>query len=157
MMVETSYSSSVAQSDTITIRELSVEEFPTVLPMISHLNPKIPVEELARRLEVMIPKGYRCIAAYMGERMVGVAGYWLICRFYSGEYMDVDNVVVDESLRSGGIGRQMMDWLHDHAQKLGCKAVMLDSYVTYAAAHRFYFRQGYEILGFHFKRPVPEL
>ena len=140
--------------DTIIIRELAVEELPSVLPLISQLNPKTPPEELARRLEVMIPKGYHCIAAYKGDRMVGAAGYWLICRFYSGEYMDVDNVVVDESLRSAGIGQQMMDWLHERARELECKAVMLDSYVTYAAAHRFYFRQGYEILGFHFKKPL---
>jgi hypothetical protein len=28
--------------------------------------------------------------------------------------------------------------------------VALDSYVTYAGAHKFYFRRGYEIVGFHF-------
>ncbi len=138
----------------ILIRELSTEELPTILPMIGQLNPKIPAEELKRRLEQMIPKGYHCIAAFNDERMVGVAGYWLGTRFYCGEYMDVDNVVVDETLRSSGIGARMMGWLHAKAVELGVKVVVLDSYVTYAAAHRFYFRQGYEILGFHFNRKV---
>ncbi len=136
------------------IRELATDELPTVLPLIGQLNPRLPAEELKRRLEVMIPKGYHCIAAYDDGRMVGVAGYWLGVRFYCGEYMDVDNVVVDETLRSSGIGAQMMDWLHAKAAELGVKVVVLDSYVTYAAAHRFYFRQGYEILGFHFSRKV---
>jgi GNAT superfamily N-acetyltransferase len=142
--------------ENISIRELSVEEFPLILPLIQMLNPKIAIEELRRRLSVMIPKGYHCLAAFQGERMVGVAGYWLVTRFYSGEYMDVDNVCVDESLRSSGIGLQMMNWLHEKARTLGCKSVMLDSYVTYAAAHRFYMRQGYEILGFHFKKKLED-
>jgi GNAT superfamily N-acetyltransferase len=136
----------------IIIRELTKEELPTILPLIGQLNPKLAPEELKKRLESMIPKGYHCIAAFEAERMVGVAGYWLGTRFYCGDYMDVDNVVVDETLRSAGIGAQMMDWLHAKAAELGVKVVVLDSYVTYAAAHRFYFRQGYEILGFHFSR-----
>lgn len=139
----------------IIIRELSPEEFPTILPMIGHLNPKLAPEEIARRLEAMTPKGYHCIAAYDADGgMVGVAGYWLGCRFYCGEYMDVDNVVVLESLRSAGIGAKMMDFLHAKAAELGVKVVVLDSYVTYAGAHRFYFRQGYEILGFHFSKKM---
>jgi hypothetical protein len=43
-------------------------------------------------------------------------------------------------------------WLEDHARRFGCQSIMLDSYVTYARAHRFYFRLGYEILGFHFRK-----
>ena len=110
--------------------------------------------ELRRRLEVMISHGYHAIAAFEGDHMVGVAGYWLGARFYCGEYMDVDNVVVDETLRSRGIGQKLMDWLHDKARELGCKVVVLDSYVTYTRAHKFYFRQDYEILGYHFSRKV---
>lgn len=142
--------------DNIAIRELAVDEFPLILPLIQQLNPKPAPEELRRRLSVMVPKGYHCIAAFDGERIVGAAGYWLVARFYCGEYMDVDNVCVDESLRSSGIGLKMMNWLHDKARALGFKSVMLDSYVTYAAAHRFYMRQGYEILGFHFKKTLED-
>lgn len=138
----------------LTIRELALGELPLILPLIEKHNPKIPPEELRRRLESMIPRGYHCIAAFEGETMVGVAGYWLIHRFYSGEYMDVDNVVVVETLRSHGIGAALMSWLETHARSLGCKAVMLDSYVTLTRAHRFYFRLGYEILGFHFYKAL---
>ena len=137
------------------IRDLTLSEFPLVLPLIIKHNTKIAPEELRRRLEEMIPKGYHCIAACdENGAIVGVAGYWLFSRFYSGLYMDVDNVVVDETLRSGGIGAAMMDWLEDHARQLGCKSVMLDSYVTLARAHKFYFRRGYEILGYHFRKEL---
>ena len=136
------------------IRELTPSEFPLILPLIEKHNAKIPADVLRQRLEEMIPKGYHCIAAFQDDAVVGVAGYWLFSRFYSGLYMDVDNVVVDETRRSGGIGAAMMDWLEEHARSLGCRSVMLDSYVTLARAHKFYFRRGYEILGYHFRKEL---
>ena len=140
--------------DDITVRELAEDELPRIMPLIEKHNAKIEPAELRRRLEVMIPHGYHCIAAFEKDRIVGVAGYWLGARFYCGEFMDVDNVVVEESLRSRGIGLKLMDWVHEKSRQLGCKVVVLDSYVTYVGAHKFYFRQGYEILGFHFSRKV---
>lgn len=140
----------MSEKPALTLRELTTAELPLILALIEKHNHKIPPEELRRRLEAMIPKGYHCIAAFEDGALVGVAGYWLLHRFYSGAYMDVDNVVVDETRRSGGIGAAMMDWLEDHARALGCQSVMLDSYVTLTRAHKFYFRRGYEILGFHF-------
>ncbi len=142
------------KAETIIIRELTHGELPLILPLIEKHNAKIEPAELRRRLEIMIPQGYHCIAALEGGHVIGVAGYWLGARFYCGEYMDVDNVVVDESIRSRGVGLKMMDWLHAKARELGCKVVMLDSYVTLARAHKFYFRQDYEILGYHFSRKV---
>jgi len=50
----------------------------------------------------------------------------------------------------------MMDYLEDKARQLQCKLIVLDSYVTYAGAHKFYFRRGYEITGYHFTRAVEE-
>jgi GNAT superfamily N-acetyltransferase len=138
------------------IRELTVDEFPQILPLIEQHNPKLDPAELQRRLDAMIPHDYHCIAAFLEGRMVGVAGYWLGARFYCGEYMDVDNVFVLPELRSQGIGWRLMDWLHEKAQELRCKVVMLDSYTTYVDAHRFYLRMGYEILGYHFVKRLPD-
>jgi GNAT superfamily N-acetyltransferase len=145
----------VNPSPHVIVRELEIAEFPQILPLIQAHNPDIPPEELRGRLEAMVPHGYHCIAAFLDGRIIGVAGYWLGVRFWCGAYMDVDNVVVDPDLRSRGIGKQLMDWLHRKAEELGCQIVVLDSYVTYAGAHRFYFREGYQILGFHFTREVP--
>jgi len=140
--------------ESISVRELLEDELALILPLIEKHNFKIPPKELQRRLQLMMTHGYHCIAAFDAGRLVGVAGYWLGARFYCGEYMDVDNVVVDEALRSKGVGAKMMEWLEEKARSLGCKIVVLDSYVTFAGAHRFYFRQGYEILGFHFKKDL---
>lgn len=137
------------------VRDLLPEELPSILPFVAQHNPKLDPAELARRLEVMRTKDYRCVGAFLEGRMVGIAGYWLGCRFYCGEFMDVDNVFVLPEVRSAGIGAAMMDFLETKASDLGCRVVVLDSYSTYARAHKFYFRRDYEILGFHFSKPIP--
>ena len=145
-----------APSSDLTIRELSTEELPSILPLIEQHNPKLTPGELRRRLEAMIPHGYHCIAAFQRGHMVGVAGYWLGVKFWCGEYLEPDNVFVLPELRSAGIGAKLMDHLEDKAREMKCKIVALDSYVTYSGAHKFYFRRGYEITGYHFTRPAVE-
>ena len=145
-----------ADSPPLTIRELTNEELPSILPFIEQHNPKLTPAELRRRLEVMIPHGYRCIAAFQGDRMVGVAGYWVGAKFWCGEFLEPDNVFVLPELRSAGIGAKLMDYLEEKARQLGCKIIALDSYVTYHGAHKFYIRRGYEIVGYHFVRKAEE-
>jgi GNAT superfamily N-acetyltransferase len=140
----------------LTLRELGTEELPLILPLIELHNPKLTPAELRRRLEIMIPQGYRCIAAFHDERLVGVAGYWVGAKFWCGEYLEPDNVFVLPELRSAGIGAKMMDYLEEKARELQCKVVALDSYVTYTGAHKFYIRRNYEIVGFHFIKKTEE-
>ena len=138
----------------IAIRELTTEELPTILPLIEQLNPHADPAELRRKLSVMIPLNYHCIGAYLDGVLIGVSGFWLGTRFWSGEYIDIDNVIVDEAHRSQGIGEQMIAWLEHYGTQRGCKMAMLDCYVTKHAAHRFYIRQGYDILGYHFTKTL---
>ncbi len=140
------------ETKNVTVRELTQDELPLILPLVATRNPQTASAELRRRLEVMIGHGYHCIAVFLDDRVIGIAGYWLGARFYCGEYMDVDNVVVEESMRSSGIGTLLMEWMENKAQELGCKVVVLDSYITLAGAHKFYFGRGYHILGFHFSK-----
>jgi GNAT superfamily N-acetyltransferase len=136
----------------ITLRELAREELPTILPLIQQLNPHQDPAELERRLSMMIPLNYHCLAAFEGATMVGVCGFWLGTRFWSGEYIDIDNVVVEESRRSQGIGEKMIAWVEAYGRARGCQMAMLDCYVTKYAAHKFYLRQDYQILGYHFAK-----
>ncbi|HET9400921.1 MAG TPA: GNAT family N-acetyltransferase, partial [Candidatus Acidoferrales bacterium] len=61
-----------------------------------------------------------------------------------GHRAEVAGLVVDESCRGAGVGRQLMEFAERWAKKRGCRAVYLRSNVTRAAAHIFYERMGYE-------------
>ena len=107
----------------LVIRELmSADEMHSIFPLIQQLNPEIDEPLFSSRLTSMREEGgYRCIASYRDERMVGVAGFWVGTQLWCGKYVEPDNVVVDREERSGGIGGLMMDWIEAEAQRLGCE------------------------------------
>jgi GNAT superfamily N-acetyltransferase len=55
-----------------------------------------------------------------------------------------ENVVVDSSARSAGIGARMMEAAGEFARRRGCYKMALTSNVARARAHRFYERLGWK-------------
>lgn len=134
----------------IDVCEVPSDQIETILPLVGLLNPKLSRTTLEDRLSLMMLKGYRCVAAYDNGDMIGLAGFWVGCRFYSGPYVEADNVIVSPDYRNRGIGLQLMNWIHDEGRRCGCVVGMLDSWMTYTDAHRFYERLGYQKPGYHF-------
>ena len=138
--------------NTITCRILDQGEYDLILPLAHLLNEEAPISLLKERLGEMMNQGYQCLAAFDGEEIVGICGMWITTRFYCGKQVEVDNVVVVRSYRSKGIGKIMMNWVYDYAASIGCATCELNAYVSNGGAHRFYFKEGFDILGFHFQK-----
>jgi GNAT superfamily N-acetyltransferase len=141
------------QSSKVVIHELKTkQDWQSMYPLIKQHNKTMTRKTYDALLPEMLARGYRCIGAYQGEKLVGVMGFWVGVRFWCKKYIDIDNVVVDKSLRSKGIGSKMMAWVEAEGRRQKCDMSMLDCYVSYHASHRFYFREGYCILGYHFTK-----
>ncbi len=119
-------------------------------PLLKQSNPNLQKEDCREMFPEMIKRGYRMIGAFDGQDCVGISGFWVGTKIWCGKYIEPDNVVVDTNYRSAGIGKMLMDWITLEGKKLGCKTSILDSYVSNDKSHRFYFREGYIIKGFHF-------
>ncbi len=59
-------------------------------------------------------------------------------------YATVENVIVDDSERGTGRGRQLMQHAIDEAKRAGCYKIALTSHRSRTAAHRFYESLGFE-------------
>jgi GNAT superfamily N-acetyltransferase len=105
-------------------------------------------------LKDMLLHGYRMAGAFDGKTCVGLSGFWIATKIYSGKYVELDNVVIDKNYRSLGIGKLLCDWIISEAKKQGCETAMLDAYVENASGHKFYLREGYIIRGFHFIKKI---
>lgn len=78
--------------------------------------------------------------------------------------MYVDDLVTDETKRSGGVGKAIMNHLQRIAIDAGCKFYKLDSGTWRQQAHQFpkglpggherYFREGMVVTAFHFAKPL---
>lgn len=118
------------------------------------LRTELTPEALAAVYEEGHPQGLRFLAAYDGERCVGVAGWRVVATTTAIRKLYVDDLVTRESERGKGVGTAVIAELVRRAESLGCRMIDLDSGVHRADAHRFYMRAGFAITSFHFVRGV---
>jgi GNAT superfamily N-acetyltransferase len=130
--------------DDIVIQELvGLDQIATIFPLysqVSHLGEDV----LRQRLDAMLAQAnFRCIAAYGGERMVGLSGFWIGTQLWCGKYIEADNLVVDEGLRSKGIGARLTAWIEAEGERCGCTIVRIAMMLGKERTHQFYARNGY--------------
>jgi GNAT superfamily N-acetyltransferase len=99
-------------------------------------------------------EGYRLLAAFEADRIVGLAGYRTLTNLLYGRFVYVDDLVVDDTLQSGGIGAQLLDAVRQIAREAGCAQFVLDTGLHMPLAQRFYFRNGLLARGMHFVEPL---
>lgn len=117
------------------------------------LRPNLPAD-YAAYLERMFAEGIRMVQLVDGDTVAAIAVWRTYLTTFGGRRFEVDDLVTDESRRSRGHGRVLLDWLERRAQALECPAVALNSACHRDRAHRFYFRHGYRIGGFHFLKDL---
>lgn len=104
------------------------------------------------------PSGYRLVASVPEEAApaVAVAGFRLGDNLAWGRHIYIDDLSTVPAARQQGHARDLLEWLHIEAERLGCREVHLDSGVgtNRTAAHRLYFNCGYRISSHHFVRDV---
>src|SRR2546423_1955735 len=126
-----------------------------LLPVLLELRPQLTGQSLSAIYAEGHPQGLRFLAAYDGDRCVGVAGWRLVATTYPGRKLYVDDLVTTEAARSRGIGHALLAELATRAAAAGCSFLDLDSGVRRSDAHRFYFRERMQIVSYHFAVEVP--
>ena len=115
------------------------------------LRDRLPAD-YAGRLREVFAGGARMSVAAEGEAVRGVAVWRVVENTYEGRRFYVDDLVTDTACRSRGIGKALLDFLAAKARSLGCDVLTLDSGTQRTAAHRFYFREGFVIPAFCFRK-----
>ena len=115
------------------------------------LRPQLP-PEYAARLQVIFAAGARMALVVDADSVCSVALWRVVENTYEGRRLYVDDLVSDETRRSSGAGKMLLDWLQAKAESLGCDVLALDSGVQRDRAHRFYFREGMHISSFCFRK-----
>jgi len=106
------------------------------------------------RMQQVFANGARMLIAAEDEQVAGVALWRLVENTYEGRRLYIDDLVTDESQRSKGVGKLLLQQLEKHARDIGCDVLTLDSGVQRAGAHKFYFREGMHIALFSFRKSL---
>jgi GNAT superfamily N-acetyltransferase len=135
------------------VKILKLENLAEIVRLTRQLNPDIDITELEKRQSEMFGLDtYTCFGLFEKGILIGVSSGWITVRLYSGKQLEVDNVIIDSTIQSKGYGKLFMDEIESWAKTNHCKTVELNTYVQNGRSHKFYFKQGFEILGFHFQK-----
>ncbi len=114
------------------------------------LRPLLPADYEAKMNRVLARA--RMAIAVEGDEVLGLAVYRWHENTFDGLKFYVDDLVTDEARRSEGVGHALIEHLEDVARKLDANGLALDSGTHRMQAHKFYFREGFVISAFNFKK-----
>ena len=134
---------------------LGDERWAEALPVLRELRPHLTPASFDQIYAEGHQQGLRFTAAYDGDgSCVGVAGWRVAARTFTGRYLYVDDLVTVASRRSQGVGRALLSLLERRARDAGCTSLHLDSGVQRLDAHRFYLRERMAITSHHFSKAL---
>lgn len=117
------------------------------------LRPHMPPDYIGKMQAVFASGGEMCIVV-QHEAVVGVAVFRCFQNTHVGHKFYIDDLVTDQALRSSGVGHALLVFLEKLARSRGCKALELDSGTQRTRAHKFYFREGFIIPSFAFRKDL---
>ena len=82
------------------------------------------------------------------------AGFCYIEKWGHGKFVANSGLIVHPDYRGQGLGKRFFDWIYNYAKAKGFEAIELNTYVANSPSHKFYFNEGFKILGYHFLKKL---
>ena len=117
------------------------------------LRPHLPKDYAGRMREVFAGGAEMAVAVDDGN-VVGITVFRVLEKTHSGRDLYCDDLVTDETKRSAGVGRALIQYMERICRERGCDTFSLDSGTWRQQAHKFYFREGMTITSFHFDKRI---
>jgi GNAT superfamily N-acetyltransferase len=130
------------------------DEIARCYAVMANLRPHVTESEFVGRVQAQQIQGYKLVCLQDGDVVVAVAGFRVMEMLATGRTLYVDDLVTDETLRSRGYGKVMLEWLQAYAREAGCQTFSLDSGTHRREAHAFYFRERMRVTSFHFAKKL---
>ena len=138
-----------------TFKILELSEIQSVIPLMQKFSKqKFSDAVLKERFSEMVTQNYECAGVYDENKLIGICGMWFCTRHYSGRSIEVDQVYIDDAYRGKGLGKQFFEWIYKYVKQKGCEAIELNTYVQNHPSHKFYYNEGFKILGYHFVKKL---
>jgi GNAT superfamily N-acetyltransferase len=117
---------------------------------LSQLRPHLEQENFLAQVHRQQQDGYQLVFIDVRSQVVAVAGFRISECLACGRFLYVDDLIVNETMRSQKYGQHIFHWLIEYAKLHYCEQLHLDSGVQRFDAHRFYFQQRMKINSHHF-------
>lgn len=134
--------------NTIRLRMPILQDLPAMLPLAKQLGYETDIETFKTRYELVAASSdHQIVVAEMNDgsasQIVGMAIFRKYVSILVPPQLEVTGVVVDEQVRSQGVGKKLLLEAERVCHEWGFKKIRLTSNIKRADAHRFYFNLGY--------------
>lgn len=127
------------------------------LSSLKQLNPEKDLEQLEKTLIEMIKMpNYTCFGLFLNAKLIGICSGWTTLKIHCGRQLELDNVIVDAKVQSKGFGKYFINEIKNWAKRNAYRSIGLHTYLGNSRSHKFYFNEGFSILGFHFEQRLSE-
>ena len=110
------------------------------------------IQQIVEQMQEL--ENYTCFGLYLNDELIGVSSGWTTVRLYCGKQLELDNVIIDKKLQSKGLGKIFFEKIEAWSLQNDYKSLSLNTYVSNSRSHKFYYNQGFSILGFHFQKLI---
>jgi GNAT superfamily N-acetyltransferase len=86
------------------------------------------------------------VAVLSQDEVVGWMGAYVFRSVELDPIAEISGLVVDETLRSRGVGKALLNAAEDWARSVGCAAISVHSNIVRDRAHHFYVNNRYELV-----------
>jgi len=132
-----------------------IEHLERILDLLQQLNPEMELKRLEKiQLRMAQLPNYICFGLFLNDELVGISSGWTTVRIYCGKQLELDNVIIDSQMQSRGFGKYFMNVIKNWSVNNDYESLSLNTYVQNSRSHKFYFNEGFKILGFHFENRI---
>ena len=148
----------MSQEEYVVWRERSEREYAVEIAASRDLDPDAAVAASAGEFAQLLPDGLaspdmHLFTAVVGDEPVGI-GWFELRQRASGVSAWIFDIRLDEERRGQGLGRRLLDALHDAARGLGATSMTLNVFGDNATAIRLYESSGYTVTAQQMRRDL---
>ena len=137
----------------VSIRPAVLDDAPALEVLIRQLGYDETAADIAARLVAMEDAGLTALVAELDGRVVGCLTVSIMPVLHRPKPVGrISMVVVEEGLRSRGIGAELVRAAEEWLKGQGCGMIEVTSNLKRTEAHRFYERLGFERTSLRFAR-----
>ncbi len=130
-------------------------ELEITFPIIRELRPHLTFSDFIVLYEKAKQNDdYKIVGFYQQDTCIGVMGYRILFDLVHGKHLYVDDLVTTQSMRSRGVGKQLLIFVEEEAKKHQCKGLRLCTGIENEKAKRFYEREEWKLRSVAFKKQL---
>lgn len=135
-----------SEKSTCSVRPPEPRDYDKIADLAGQLGYPSTAKQVQRRIDAMAnSKEYAVYVAELPEgQIVGCIGLYVFRSVVQDICAGISGLIIDQQIRSHGVGKALLDAAEKWARSLGCNAVSVHSNVTRERAHQFYIRNGYD-------------